>query len=517
MRVLVLVDVHVALGLVTITAHHCSLKLCTPGVHEEGRVAVHLPHEVLIHGVDARRDGVGPRRDDLQPFRPDDVHGAALVCLGALDARRVGDHEDGCPGEAFVDERLEQGPDEALDAHVVADRLRENKRASARVLLADDRRRRKTQVHAHHDRTNAIGNMAKALSGHVIIRTEVLIHRQARRTEAILTVDVDPDVLLRPALRVVVALGEVLDVFGIGASPRWLLEHRPTVVVGADPILRVESLHLVVPPRVHGRRVGISPHPVPCGSAILGGRKAPDTLGHGVHDVGVDVAALVEPREGQLQRVQVRHIIRVVQRAEHDLALDVADLEEIGLGGAQVLAAHPRREPVEEGLDGGVLKLARGFADDRRPRAADALLVGSLKAGPAHHLEGAGHRLARADRPHEHAHLGVALHELPAGGRRGIVDLKRHGCPAPRGEAPPRRCPRGSAQRSASCVLQGRHHVLQPALLRPDNPCTERLVVGAQLVLGELGIPHRGEAVAAILTLLVRARQPSSPASRRQG
>ena len=186
---------------------------------------------------------------------------------------------------------------------------------------------------------------------------------------------------------VVVSIGQVLNVLGVGAAARGLLEHIPPVVVGRHTILGVKPLHLVVPPSVHGRRVGIRPHPMPCRPTVLGRRETSDTFGHRIHNVWVDVAALVEPCEGQFQRVQVGYIVGVIQRPEHNLALHVAHFEEVGLGGTHVLTALARREPVEEGLDRRILQLAHGFTDDGTACSANAVGVGGLHAGAAHDLE----------------------------------------------------------------------------------------------------------------------------------
>ena len=186
---------------------------------------------------------------------------------------------------------------------------------------------------------------------------------------------------------VVVPVWQVLDVLCVGAAARGLLENFPAVVVRTDPILGVELFHLVVPPRIHRRWVGVAPHPVPRRATVFRGGETPNTFGHGVHNVGVNVAALVEPCKGQFQRVQVGYVVRIIERTEHDFALDVRYLEEVGLGGAHVLPTHPRREPIEEGFDGRVLQLPRSLTNNRRTGLADALLVGRLHRSAAHNLK----------------------------------------------------------------------------------------------------------------------------------
>ena len=301
MAVLVLVDGVRLFHLVPIPAHHGCFERRATGVEQERRVTVHLPHEVVIDCVDPRRDAVRARRHHFEPLSFDDVHRAALVCLCALHTRRIAYDHHGGTGEPLVDHRFQHRPYEPLDAHVEANRLTEYERPPTRVLLSDHCGWRQPKVETDQDRPVPIQERTQRLRRHVVVRAEVLVHRGPGAGQPILPVDENPDILVRPPLRVVVPVGQVLDVLSARATPRRLLEHIPAVVVGADPILRLDLLHLVVPPTVHRWRVGITPHPMPRRTAVLGRGESPDTFGHGVHDVRVDISALVEPREGKFQ------------------------------------------------------------------------------------------------------------------------------------------------------------------------------------------------------------------------
>ena len=111
---------------------------------------------------------------------------------------------------------------------------------------------------------------------------------------------------------------------------------------------------------------------------ILSRWETTDTFGHGVDDIGVNIPALVKPRERKLERVQVGYVICVVQRTEHNLALNIADLEEVSLLGPHPHAALPGREPVEERLDRRIFQLPRSFADHSCTRTTYASVIGCL-------------------------------------------------------------------------------------------------------------------------------------------
>ncbi len=422
----VFIDVAIPFGFEPITTHHGRLEIRAARIDKKCRVAIHLSHEVLIHSVDPGGNGIGLGRDDFHPLGLDNIHRRAFVGLCPLRTRWVDNDKHRTAGEALIQQRLEHGAYEPLHPHIETHALVEYQRTTTGVLLPDHSRRGKAQVHTNDDGPQPVGDIPQALSPHVVVGAEVFVDGHPRVRQPILAVDVDADVLITASLGVVVPLWQVLDVLGVRTAPRRLLEHLPTVVVGGDAILDVESLHHVVPPRIHRWRVGVPPHTMPCGTTILAGGIPPNPLGHGVHDVGVDVAAFVEPRESHFQRVQVRHIVSVIQRPEHDLTLHVPHFEEVGLDRLHELPTLAGREPVEESLDGRVLQLADSFADDCTAGFADTLGIRSLSGSTGDNLEATGRGLGRTNRTHENTHLGIRLHEPLAGRVGGKVDLKRH-------------------------------------------------------------------------------------------
>ena len=180
----------------------------------------------------------------------------------------------------------------------------------------------------------------------MVVSAEILVHRCPGVGETVLSIYIDPNVLLTASLCVVVPLRQVLDVLSIGTAPTGLLEHFPAVVVGRYPVFGVEMLHLVVPPSIYGGRVGISPHPMPCRPTVFRTGETPDTLRHRVHNVRMDIPALVKPRSSQLQGVQVGYVVCIIERTKHDLSFNITYLEVVGLRRSHVLAALPGWEPV---------------------------------------------------------------------------------------------------------------------------------------------------------------------------
>ena len=152
--------------------------MCASWVNEERRVAVYLAHEIIIDRVNARRNGVGSRWHDLKPFSLDDVHRAALVGLRSLRPRRIDHNGDRRTRKLFIEQRLEHGPNEALNPHVEADRFGKYQCASARVLLSNDGGRSESKVHSHNDWANSVGNVTESRSGHMIVWPEVFVNRK---------------------------------------------------------------------------------------------------------------------------------------------------------------------------------------------------------------------------------------------------------------------------------------------------------------------------------------------------
>ncbi|MNX54941.1 hypothetical protein D3C86_856850 [compost metagenome] len=271
------------------------------------------------------------------------------------------------------------------------------------------------------------------LGGNVQIALERLEHRLAALAVAPLHLDELLDPRLGLALGQLAVVGvvvrlvrrQVLQVLGVGAEPRRLLEEVEHFLLGvlAAFLLGPRLVQPVVPPRVLCAGVGRPPDALPRVAAQQRAGIAAGARLHGVDDLTGDLDELVDHRPGQFQRQHVGHVGWAFQRAEQHLAVHIVEAEYEGLLRGLPLAGDARREPLEERLEGGVEQLPVGGAHDDEPRIADTVSwVGALALGMVEDLEQARCGLRTTHRSGYEAVLLEALDErLPIGGR-GVAD-----------------------------------------------------------------------------------------------
>ena len=319
-------------------------------------------------------------------------------------------------------------------AHLAADLLLEGGGRRAAVVEADDDR--------------DVGDRPQPLLGNVLLVVPLLlVDRLAADQRGVLVEDVDPDPGPRLAahhadvialaqdgvlaLRVDDVAGELLALQGLEHGRR-LGEERPVgrahqqeLLLVAHPLRRVDVAGDDRPPVLLARRVGVHDDAGPRRPAHRRVGVAVDAAGAGVDDFLGDLARLVDPHAGEIEREKLLHVLRRIERQEDDLAVDLGAVghrvaQVVGERRAPQEAAEILGHPAQPGLDRGELELGESIAHDRPARVARAAgdvagrifrQVRRLLLGALQDLVHAQHALARAERAANAAHEVVRLHE----------------------------------------------------------------------------------------------------------
>jgi hypothetical protein len=125
-------------------------------------------------------------------------------------------------------------------------------------------------------------------------------------------------------------------------------------------------------------------------------REPIDAASQSLENLLRDLPPFVDVGAGQFEREQLLHVLRPVQRAEEDLAVDIIE-PQVELELLLLPASEEGRNHLLERLARRVPQLRIRVADGRESGLSQAV-VESLFLGPAQELEDARGRLAGAER-----------------------------------------------------------------------------------------------------------------------
>ena len=162
--------------------------------------------------------------------------------------------------------------------------------------------------------------------------------------------------------------GVFFRVFPVLLDPLLDRQHRGWLNVHA-PVLRALLFHLLMPPRVFTRHVGVEDRPGTGRPAVLHRGVSVHPHQYAVYNLGMQLACFVSPDSCGFKTQRLSHIIWGVERNQHPLGLHhravvQAQPVEVRLIGDLVLAVHAWREPVVDRLLRGGPELVCRIAND---------------------------------------------------------------------------------------------------------------------------------------------------------